>query len=327
VKALVTGSAGHLGEGLVRTLRVAGAEVLGLDVKESPWTACVGSIVDRRLLDRCMKGVDTVFHTAALHKPHVVTHSAQAFVDTNVSGTLALLEAAAEHDVRGLVFTSTTSVYGDAVEPVPGGGAVWTDETLTPRPKNIYGVTKLAAEGLCALFHRNRRLNTIVLRTSRFFPEEDDDAERRAAFDHRNAKVNELLYRRADLADVVSAHLLAAERAPAIGWGLYVVSATTPFTEDDLPMLTGDAPTVVERRVPGTLACYRRLGWKLFDSISRVYVNTAARQDLGWQPEYDFARAVARLEDGLPFSSPLSEEVGAKGYHDRTFDDGPYPTA
>jgi hypothetical protein len=70
-------------------------------------------------------------------------------------------------------------------------------------------------------------LPCIVLRTSRFFPEEDDDSAARQAYDDANLKVNELLYRRADIEDVVSAHMLAMQMAPTIGFGLYIISATT----------------------------------------------------------------------------------------------------
>ena len=65
----------------------------------SPYTDRVGSIADRAFVDRAMAGVHTVVHTATLHKPHVATHSRQDFVDTNVTGTLNLLEAAAADGV------------------------------------------------------------------------------------------------------------------------------------------------------------------------------------------------------------------------------------
>ena len=113
--------------------------------------------------------------------------------------------------------------------PPAGAPAAWVTEDVTPIPKNIYGVTKAAAEDLCQLFHRNEGLACIVLRTSRFFPEEDDDPAMREAYADDNLKVNEYLFRRVDLADVVSAHLLAAQHAPAIGFRRYIISATTPF--------------------------------------------------------------------------------------------------
>lgn len=312
---LVTGSAGHLGEALMRVLRAAGEEAVGLDILASPFTTRVGSIADRAFLRRAMAGVRVVFHTATLHKPHVATHARQDFVDTNITGTLNLLEEAAAAGVVAFVLTSTTSVFGDALVPPPGAPAAWITEEVTPVPKNIYGVTKAAAEDLCRLFHRNRGLATIVLRTARFFPEEDDDRAVREAFADANAKANEFLFRRADLEDIASAHLLAARRAPAVGFARYILSATTPFRRGDLAELRTDAPAVLRRRVPGHEAEYARRGWRMFPTVDRVYVNARARRELGWRPRHDFASLIDRLRAGEDWQSPLARAVGSKGYH------------
>lgn len=324
-KILVTGSAGHLGEALMRTLRAEGRSVSGLDILESPFTDHVGSIADRAFVNRAMQGVDTVLHAATLHKPHVATHARQNFVDTNITGTLNLLEEAVAAQVGAFVFTSTTSAFGHALTPPAGAPAAWIDESVTPVPKNIYGVTKTAAEDLCELFHRRFALPIVILRTSRFFPEEDDDAGRRGAFADGNLKVNEFAFRRVDIEDVVSAHAAATERAPAIGFGRYVVSATTPFMRDDAALLARDAPAVLRRRLPEYEEEYARRGWKMFPAIDRVYDNARARADLGWAPKYDFRFVLERLKRGEEPLSPLAATIGAKGYHDRTFEDGPFP--
>jgi UDP-glucose 4-epimerase len=325
MRILVTGSAGHLGEALVRTLQKTSHEVVGLDILASHFTSQVGSIIDRSHVKRCMSGVDAVLHTATLHKPHVRTHTRQDFVDTNITGTLNLLEEAISVGVRSFVFTSTTSAFGGALTPPAGAPAAWVTEDVTPVPKNIYGVTKAAAEALCELFHRNYGVACLVLRASRFFPEEDDCQATRQAYDDDNVKANEYLYRRVDLEDVVSAHLLALEHAPAIGFGRYIISATTPFSPDDLFDLRANAPLVVKRRAPDYEAEYARRGWKMFPSIERVYVNDRARKDLGWRPRHDFRYVLDRLKAGDDPRSQLSRAVGSKGYHARQFADGPYP--
>ena len=329
MKYLVTGSAGHLGEALCRTLLELGYEVVGLDILESPYTTTVGSITERLITVACMRGVDGVLHAATLHKPHVATHSRQEFVDTNITGTLSLLEAAAAVGVRSFVYTSTTSVFGDALIPPAGSPAAWITEDVTPVPRNIYGLTKSAAEDLCQLFWRNRKLACVVLRTSRFFPEEDDSAAVRETFSDENVKANEYLYRRVDIEDVVSAHLLAAERAPELSRDLglrkYIVSATTPFRREDLQRLRDDAAAVVGERVPEYEAVYGERGWKMFAGIDRVYVNERAQTELGWQPRYDFRRVIECLRSGEDFRSPLARAVGSKGYHDEVFAHGPYP--
>ena len=327
MKILVTGSAGHLGEALMRSLADGPHEAVGADLLATPFTRHVGSIADRAFVARCLRGVDTVLHTATLHKPHVATHSRQAFVDTNVSGTLNLLEEAAASGVRAFVFTSTTSAFGGALSPPPGAPAAWITEEVAPVPKNIYGVTKLAAEDLCQLFWQQHRLPTVVLRTSRFFPEADDDPARRNALADDNLKVNELLYRRVDVQDVVDAHLLAAERAPAIGHGRFIVSATSPFQRDEAERLRTDLAAVLRQHVPGFEAGYARVGWRMFEGIDRVYVNERARRELGWSPRYDFAAALQRLAAGQDWRSPLAQAIGSKGYHAQVFSDGPYPVA
>ena len=322
---LVTGSAGHLGEALQRTLRGLDRRSLGIDIKPSAFTDRVGSIVDRAFVRDCMRGVRAVVHTATLHKPHVATHSPQDFVDTNITGTLVLLEEALAAGVESFVYTSTTSTAGDALTPAAGEPAAWITEDVVPKPKNIYGVTKLAAENLCELFARKQRLPVIVLRTSRFFPEEDDKAEIRVQYSMPNMQANELLYRRVEVADAVSAHLLALEQAPQRGFGRYVVSATTPFTPSDLPELRHDAVAVVRRLFPDFEALYANAGWTMFPELDRVYSNRLALTQLGWQPKYDFRHVLNSLRDGVDFRSPLAREIGSKGYHDVAFEHGPYP--
>jgi len=325
MKVLVTGSAGHLGEALVRTLKDLKHEIIGVDIRASAFTTELCSILDRPCLSECVSGVDAVFHTATLHKPHVVTHSRRDFIDTNVIGTLNLLEEAVAAGVKSFVFTSTTSVFGDALVPPPGAPAAWVTEDVTAIPKNIYGVTKAAAEDLCQLFHRNDGLACIVLRTSRFFPEVDDNRVVRETYADDNAKANEYLFRRVDIEDVVSAHVLAANRAPAIGFCRYIISATTPFLPDDLRDLRADGPLVVRRRVPGYEAEYKRRGWKMFPSIERVYVNDRARNDLSWQPRFDFSYVIQSLKAEDDPRSRLARIIGSKGYHAEAFAEGPYP--
>ena len=322
MRILVTGSAGHLGEALVRVLGDEGHDVIGLDILDSAYTSVVGSIADRTRVRDCIGGVDAVLHAATLHKPHVGSHERRAFVDTNVTGTLNLLEEAVAAGVGRFVFTSTTSTFGRALTPAAGEPAAWITEDVSPVPRNIYGTTKTAAEDLCELVHRDHGLPCLILRTSRFFPEADDRDDVRALYEDANLKLNELLYRRVDLEDVVGAHRLALERAPEIGFGRYILSATTPFTRDDLAELPTDAPAVLRRLVPGYEDVYAQLGWKMFPSIERVYDNARARAELGWAPHYDFRHALERLQAGEEPRSELAAAVGAKGYH--AVSTGPY---
>ncbi len=315
MKVLVTGSAGHLGEALMRTLRAKNIEAVGIDILPSPFTTVVGSLANRELVKACMFRVDAVIHSATLHKPHVETHSRQDFVDTNISGTLNLLEESVAQGVRSFVYTSTTSVFGDALVPAPGEPTVWITEDVKPIPKNIYGVTKTAAENLCELFHRNQKLNCIILRTSRFFPEIDDNPAMAERYTDSNIKLNEYLYRRVDIEDVVSAHLLAIEKAPSIGFDRLIISATTPFQQHDLAELSKNAPQVLARYFPQYLDIYAKHQWQMFPAIDRVYVNSRALQTLGWKPEHDFVTLLESVRVNADFRSPLAQLTGKKGYH------------
>ncbi len=274
-----------------------------------------------------MPGIDAVLHAATLHKPHVATHSRQEFVDANITGTLNLLEEAVAAGVATFIFTSTTSAFGRALTPATGAAAAWITEDVRALPKNIYGVTKTAAEDLCELFHRQHGLACLVLRTSRFFPEADDCEATRQAYADDNVKANEYLYRRVDIEDVASAHLLGLQKAASIGFGRYIISATTPFLPEDVRELRVNAPRVVARRAPEYEAEYARRRWKMFPSIDRVYVNERARQELGWRPRYDFRYVLDCLKAGADPRSALARAVGIKGYHAERFTAGPYPVS
>ena len=327
MKILVTGSSGHLGEALVRTLKMANHEVVGIDLLASEFTYKIGSIAERDFVRQSVRGVDAILHTATLHKPHVATHSRQDFVATNITGTLNLLEEAVAAGVRAFIFTSTTSTFGHALVPPANAPAAWITEDVVPVPRNIYGVTKTAAEDLCELFHRKHKLPCLVLRTSRFFPEEDDAKEKREEYADANLKGNEFLNRRVEIEDVVEAHLLALKAAAAIGFGRYIISATTPFTRGDLTDLRQNAPLVVKRIFPDYEEVYAARGWKMFPSMERVYVNERARNDLGWRPKYDFRHVLDCLQRGVDPRSALARAIGSKGYHAEKFTDGPFPVA
>ncbi len=302
-RILVTGSSGYLGSALVSRLRNDGHHVIGLDLLDSPTTDCVGSVADRVRVREALHRheIEAVMHTAALHKPQVATHSVADFEAVNVLGTRNLLEesVAPGSAVERFVFTSTTSLMiSNAIRAGLAGGrtrAAWITESLTPlEPRNIYGVTKLAAEQVCREIHAAHGLPIIVLRTSRFFPEADDMAHTIVQSD-ANTKANEYLFRRLGLADAVESHVVALELAAQIGHDIFLVSARTPFVEDDCPQLIAQAPDVVARYFPQYPEIYARLGWTMFDSIDRVYVSTKAEQVLGFRPRTDFGEVLSAL--------------------------------
>ena len=273
MRLLVTGSSGLLGTAVARELARRHA-VVGFDRAAGPWTSHVGDVRDRDLVTHAMDGVDAVVHTASLHAPQVGHVSRSEFVGVNVEGTLRVLEAAAERRLRRVVFTSTTSLYGSAL--VPTDGAVWVTEDLPPRPRDVYDLTKLAAELLCEDIVRDGGPPTICLRTARFFPEPPDVVA-----------VNRL-GRGVDLRDAVAAHLLALTD-DRVRFGVFNVSARSPFGRDELGELLVDAPAVIRRHYPWIDDAFAARGWRLPASIDRVYVVAKAEAMLGYRPAHDFA--------------------------------------
>ena len=255
---LVTGSSGWLGQTLVPRLVRDGHRVVGLDPDPGATTEVVGSVVDRALVHRIIRehGIEAIVHAAARHKPHIETHDNSEFVAVNVQGTLNLLEEAVApgSTVDRFVFTSTTSLMiSQKIRDGKAGGAreaIWIDETISPlEPRNIYGVTKRAAEELCRLFNHLHRLPILILRTSRFFPEEDDMAHA-IVQSGENTKANEFLFRRLSVEDAAEAHVVALAKAKEIGFDTFIISAMTPFSPADCRALIVDAPSVVARYFP-----------------------------------------------------------------------------
>lgn len=304
MRILLTGSSGWLGRYLAPMLREAGHSVTGLDVAPGTDTDILGTVGDAALIERTFgeHGIEAVIHGGALHKPDIVRYPKQAFLDVNVTGTLNLLEAAVRAGHDRFVFTSTTSLMiSQAIRDEAGDAAVWLDEDSGPvEPRNIYGATKYATEQLCRLFHAEHGLNAIVLRTGRFFPEEDDTHSHPPG---ENLKANEFLHRRLTVEDAARAHLAALEKAPGIGFGTYIVSAPTPFARDDAVELKHDAATVIARYFPEAPGLYAARGWVLPERIGRVYDSGRIVRELGFRFETGFAQILDALRDGtaLPF--------------------------
>jgi len=278
VKVLVTGTSGRIGGAIAARLALR-HPVIGVDRRPGALTTEVVDVRDTARLAPLLAGVEAVVHTAALHVPDLAAHDARAFREVNVDATRRLLQAAGEAGVTRFVYTSTTSLYGDAMLPA-AGEAAWVTEALTPRPRDIYDETKLAAESACEAAAR-AGLACTALRMSRCFPEEP-----RLVAIYR-------LYRGVDAEDVAQAHELAlgVDRA---GFEAYNISAPTPFARADCRRLLDDAASVVLERHPWAEAEFRQRGWLLPASIDRVYVVDKATSGLGYRPVHDFAALFRR---------------------------------
>ena len=282
MRVLITGSSGRVGRAIAQEIATV-HDVVGLDLVPAPHTNIIGSITDAALVARAVRGVDAIIHTAALHAPHVGNYSADQFKTVNVRATESLLDAAIGGGVKRFVFTSTTSIYGDAM--VNPSRAVWVTEALTPVARDIYDETKLAAETACATAAR-AGLPCISLRMSRCFPEPE------------NLLAIYRLYRGVDARDAANAHRLALESSLA-GFEAFNISAATPFGESDMVDLKRDAAAVIRRLYPWVDDEFARRGWALPVTIDRVYVVEKAQRMLGYQPQYGFESLFPRRTNGL----------------------------
>ena len=174
-KVLVTGGAGFIGSHIVEELQ-GKAEVVVLDSLRSGYKANLngfecefieGDIRDRAAVKRAMRGVDHVFHLAALVSVPESMEKIQECIEINAQGFINVLEEAAAAGVEKLCFSTSAAIYGD--NPV-----VPKVETMFPEPKSPYAVTKLDGEYYGNLFTRERGLPCACLRYFNVFGPRQD---------------------------------------------------------------------------------------------------------------------------------------------------------
>lgn len=274
MKVLVTGSSGQLGSVTVNHLRQHGHAVYGVDISPAETTDLLSDIRDQQTVLTFTKGFDAIIHTAAIHGKHFdLNYPRKDFVDTNIGGTLNLLNACAENGIGKFLYTSTTSIYGHAM--VNAAKAVWVNETLPIQPRDIYDITKQAAEQLCNDFFYKETIQTSVYRVGRFLPEED------------NLCINHRLYRGLDERDGAEALRLALD-VTFKDFEIFNISSGSPFTQDELTAIKTSPKEIILKHYPNAEAIYKEKGWHFPDTIDRVYVCEKAGRCLGYQPKYTF---------------------------------------
>lgn len=281
MRVLVTGAAGLVGSAVAARL-AAEHDVIGADLNAGPQVRIVGDCHDAAEWRQQLGRLDAIVHTAALHVPHVAVRSDADFRRTNIEATSRLIGLAVDAGASHFVLTSTTSLYGHALDPT--GAAVWIDEQLEPQPRDVYDETKLAAEELVA--SAANALTVTSLRMSRCFPEPADVMSW-----YR-------LYRGVDRRDVAEAHALALGRSGEAT--TYVISSATPFHRTDCEGLLANAADVIEHRCPGLIRRAGSRGWAAPQSISRVYDCGLAIRELGYKPRFGIEACLADDWDPLP---------------------------
>lgn len=128
-----------------------------------------GDIREIDILNRSMEGIDYVFHLAAMWLLHCKDFPRTAF-EVNMYGTFNVLEACVRHGIKKLIFSSSASVYGDAIESP-------MKEEHPFNNRNFYGATKISGEAMCAAFHDRYGLSIIGLRYANVYgPRQDQKA-------------------------------------------------------------------------------------------------------------------------------------------------------
>lgn len=182
MKVLITGGAGFIGSHIAEHLQ-GKAEVRILDNLRSGHRENLaglehvfieGDVRDRKKVAEAVKGVDYVFHLAALVSvPESMSRIAEC-VDINVNGLLAVLEESARAGVKKLCFSSSAAIYGD-------NPASPKREEMTPEPKSPYAITKLDGEYYCNMFTREKLLSTACMRYFNVFGPRQDPKSAYAA--------------------------------------------------------------------------------------------------------------------------------------------------
>jgi len=281
MRILVTGSSGKLGSVTVRNLRRAEHDVTGIDLLASDTTDHLLDVQQAEAVIEFTSGYEAIIHAAALHGRHMdLNYSRQSFIDTNITGTLNLLNACVKNGIKRFLFTSTTSIYGNAL--VDAEKAVWVTEQLTVQPRDIYDITKQACEELCRDFFEKEQLMTSVYRVGRFLPEPD------------NLMLNHRLYRGLDERDGAEALRLGAE-TDFTSFQIFNISSGSPFEIEDLTELKFDPLNVIAKRIPKAVEIYKQKNWRFPASIDRVYRCDKAMQLLGYNPRYTFEYLLNQL--------------------------------
>jgi UDP-glucose 4-epimerase len=299
---LITGGAGFIGSHLARTLVASGVRVRVLDNFSGgklenlapildDIELIVGDIRDMSVVSAAVRGVDVVFHEAA--EPSVPRSIADpgATMDINVSGTLNVLTAARDADVRRFVLASTCAIYGDSpISP--------KRESLAPSPLSPYAISKLTGEQLCAAFTQLYGFEAVALRYFNVFGPRQDPASAYAAVVPKflaslQAGVSPVIYGDGEqsrdfvaVSDIVRANLLAAS-VPGVAGQVFNVasgrSTTVNHVLETLQRLTGlNVPARYEPARAG-------------DIRNSLADTTTARERLGFVAETSFEDGVAAI--------------------------------
>lgn len=286
MKAIVTGGAGFLGVHLCRALAKAGHEVKVIDLVENPeFPTTIADIRDAELMMTHINNADAVFHLAGLIQAGESVQKPHEYVESNIDGTINVLEAMAKNNVPTIIFSSSAAVYGEPLK-IP------IEEDTRYLPLSPYGMTKLAMESLTNCYVGSHQLNGVALRYFNLYgPEERHQPETHAIprfISQINAGEEVTVWGNGEhqrdyiyISDVVDAHLLAWEYAinnPA-KYHYFNISTEKPST-------TLDIVQQIEKQL-GKKANIKHFPARPGDPMVLFASATKAKNELKWQAKVD----------------------------------------
>jgi len=267
-----------------------------------------GDIRDLDILDKAFEGVDYVFHLAAMWLLHCKDFPRTAF-EVNVAGTFNVLEACVKHKVKKLIYSSSASVYGDAIE-VP------MTETHPFNNKNFYGSTKISSEAMCTAFHDRYELPVISLRYMNVYgPGQDQhavysgvipimlnkiDAKEAPTINGDGSQAYDFIY----VEDVARANLCAL--ASPVSYGFYNIGTEVQTSIKQLcdlilslnqsslkvnykPYGADDARQLVKNRIGSIVKAKEEIGFEC-----RIDLSTGLKKLMDWRCRNDFGVAMKK---------------------------------
>ena len=304
MRILIIGAAGSLGRQLAPHLGARGHEVVCFDLQRpagEPPPGCrwvVGDLLEPHALAEAAEGCDALVHIPAWHGIHLRHRTRRDFWTLNVDGAFNAFQAALTVGARKLVYCSAMGVYGGIPRP-PDRALRVTDASPVAPAADIYAHTKVIGEQLCELYHRVYGLAVVAFRLGMFVPVD---------FVHYGLR---LLHGGVDERDLAQAFRLALEGD--VARGAFNLFAPTPFGEGDAAALIGEPLAVVRRHYadaavldrPATGRALPPAPWYTVAQdgavaptpIRTYWRSDRARDELGWRPEYDFARFLREWRD------------------------------
>lgn len=294
---LVTGANGLIGYALAAKLASEGRRVLGmvrrLPPEPYPFEVCFADLSDIHRIHSIFteQPIEALVHSGAVSGPMVGLDNPFMTIQTNVVGTANVLEACRVHGVKRVVYTSSTTAYGDT-PPAPVG------EDAPLRPTDVYGATKAAGEALVAGYSAQHDLESVSLRISWVYgPRRVTDCVIRTMItDALAGRVTVLdygigFYRQYVHVDDVVASIVAALDAPAFPQGVYNVTGGTYVTLDQVAR-------TVEDVLPAA-RIHMGEGRDPVDTLQQEFDISAIERDLGYVPRIALKEGIQSYAEWL----------------------------